>query len=38
LASVESTVNAFGWSNSADPEATAKLQEQVEKAGEDFLK
>jgi hypothetical protein len=38
LASVEATVGAFGWSNSADEAATAKLTEVVEKAGEDFLK
>jgi len=35
---VEGTINAYGWSNTADPAQTEKLQEAVEKAGEDFLK
>lgn len=38
LADVEKVVNAFGWNSTADAAATAKLQERVEKAGEDFLK
>eukprot|EP00598_Pedospumella_elongata_P002752 CAMPEP_0184973280 /NCGR_PEP_ID=MMETSP1098-20130426/5134_1 /TAXON_ID=89044 /ORGANISM="Spumella elongata, Strain CCAP 955/1" /LENGTH=726 /DNA_ID=CAMNT_0027495727 /DNA_START=49 /DNA_END=2229 /DNA_ORIENTATION=+ len=38
LSTVEGTINSYGWSNTADPAQTEKLQEAVEKAGEDFLK
>ena len=38
LSTVEGTINSYGWSNTADPAQTEKLQEAVEKAGENFLK